>query len=334
MALNAKVGAVASLRGFVRQRVNEVGLLVALLALILLLSTQSENFFTPRNFSAILLDAALVGIVAWAATLVIITGEIDLSVGPAVAFWGVTLADLVTNFKVPFGLAVAIVLVGGAACGALAGWLRARFDVPTFISTLGLWSAFRGLAYFFTGAMPISIEMNPFLSALVGRVFGIPVPAILMFLLFFIFYFITNKTTFGRAVFAVGGNPKAAELGGINVTFTRVAVFAISGLMSAFLGIMVAARLSSGSPGAAQGLEFSVIAAVVIGGTLLLGGKGTMTGTLLGVLFVTVIGNGLVLLGVNSFLQDVIRGGLIVGAVLLNLIVARRSNNSGVAKAK
>jgi simple sugar transport system permease protein len=97
---------------------------------------------------------------------------------------------------------------------------------------------------------------------------------------------------------------------------------------------MVAARLSSGSPGAAQGLEFSVIAAVVIGGTLLLGGKGTMTGTLLGVLFVTVIGNGLVLLGVNSFLQDVIRGGLIVGAVLLNLIVARRSNNSGVAKAK
>jgi simple sugar transport system permease protein len=298
---------------------------VALLALILLLSTQSENFFTPRNFSAILLDAALVGIVAWAATLVIITGEIDLSVGPAVAFWGVTLADLVTNFKVPFGLAVAIVLVGGAACGALAGWLRARFDVPTFISTLGLWSAFRGLAYFFTGAMPISIEMNPFLSALVGRVFGIPVPAILMFLLFFIFYFITNKTTFGRAVFAVGG---------INVTFTRVAVFAISGLMSAFLGIMVAARLSSGSPGAAQGLEFSVIAAVVIGGTLLLGGKGTMTGTLLGVLFVTVIGNGLVLLGVNSFLQDVIRGGLIVGAVLLNLIVARRSNNSGVAKAK
>lgn len=312
-------------RGFIRQRVNEVGLFVALLALVFVLSTQSENFLTSRNLYAIFLDAALVGMVAWAATLVIITGEIDLSVGPAVAFWGVTLADLVTNFKLPFGIAMTIVLLGGAASGALAGWLRARFDVPTFISTLGLWSAFRGLAYFFTGAMPIPLEMNWFLSSLVGRVFEIPVPAILMFILFFVFYFLTNKTTFGRAVFAVGGNPRAAELGGINVTFTRVTVFAISGLMSAFLGIVIAARLSSGSPGAAQGLEFSVIAAVVIGGTLLLGGKGTMTGTLLGVLFVTVIGNGLVLLGVNSFLQDVIRGGLIVAAVLLNLIVARRS---------
>ena len=323
-----------ALKSFLRERINEVGLLVALLSLVIVLSIQSENFLTSRNLFAILLDAALVGIVAWAATLVIITGEIDLSVGPAVAFWGVVLADLVTNFQVPFGIAVMIVLIGGAGAGALAGWLRARFDVPTFISTLGLWSAFRGLAYFLTGAMPISLEMNGFLSVLVGRVFGIPVPAILMFLLFLIFFFITSKTTFGRAVFAVGGNPKAAELGGINVTFTRVAVFSISGLLSAFLGIVIAARLSSGSPGAAQGLEFSVIAAVVIGGTLLLGGKGTMTGTLLGVLFVTVIGNGLVLLGVNSFLQDVIRGGLIVGAVLLNLVVAKRSRARVAVKSK
>ena len=315
-------------KGFVRERINEVGLFVALLVLVFVLSSQSENFLSRQNFFAIFLDAAMVGMVAWAATLVIITGEIDLSVGPAVAFWGVVLADLVTNSQVPFGLAVLMVLAGGALTGAGAGWLRARFDVPTFISTLGLWSAFRGLAYFLTGAMPISVEMNWFMTTLVGRFFGIPVPAILMFALFFVFYFITNKTTFGRAVFAVGGNPKAAELGGINVTFTRVAVFAISGLMSAFLGIVIAARLSSGSPGAAQGLEFSAIAAVVIGGTLLLGGKGSMTGTLLGVLFVTIIGNGLVLLGVNSFLQDVIRGGLIVVAVLLNLIVAKRSNSS------
>lgn len=323
-----------ALRRFLREHINEVGLLVALLTLVVVLSTQSENFFTSRNLFAILLDAALVGIVAWAATLVIITGEIDLSVGPAVAFWGVVLADMVTNLNVPFGLAVMIVLIGGAASGALAGWLRARYDVPTFISTLGLWSVFRGLAFFITDALPVPLEMNWFLSALVGRVFEIPVPAILMIVLFLIFFFITSKTTFGRAVFAVGGNPKAAELGGINVTFTRVAVFSISGLMSAFLGIVIAARLSSGSPGAAQGLEFSVIAAVVIGGTLLLGGKGTMTGTLLGVLFVTVIGNGLVLLGVNSFLQDVIRGVLIVVAVLLNLVLAKRSRERSAVKTK
>lgn len=321
----------ASIKSSLRDRVNEVGLLVALIALIVILSTQSENFLSTQNLFAILLDAALVGIVAWAATLVIITGEIDLSVGPAVAFWGVVLADLVTNVGVPFPLAVIMVLGGGALAGAGAGWLRARFDVPTFISTLGLWSAFRGLAYFFTGAMPISVEMNPFMTFLVGRIWGVPVPALVMFVLFFAFYFLSKQTTFGRAVFAVGGNAKAAELGGINVAFTRVMVFALSGLMSAFLGIIIAARLSAGSPGAAQGLEFSAIAAVVIGGTLLMGGRGTMTGTLLGVLFVTVIGNGLVLLGVNSFLQDVIRGALIVIAVLLNLIVARQSAKRATA---
>jgi ribose/xylose/arabinose/galactoside ABC-type transport system permease subunit len=327
----AKVNRLSGFRASLRERVNEVGLLVALIALVVILATQSENFLSTQNLFAILQDAALVGIVAWAATLVIITGEIDLSVGPAVAFWGVVLADLVTNFHVPFALAVIIVLGGGALAGAGAGWLRAKFDVPTFISTLGLWSAFRGLAYFFTGAMPISVEMNGFMTFLVGRVFGVPMPAVIMFVLFFLFYFLSKQTTFGRAVFAVGGNAKAAELGGINVAYTRVMVFALSGLMSAFLGIIIAARLSAGSPGAAQGLEFSAIAAVVIGGTLLMGGKGTMTGTLLGVLFVTVIGNGLVLLGVNSFLQDVIRGALIVIAVLLNLIVAKRSAKRPVA---
>lgn len=311
-----------------RRRANELGLFLALVLLVVFLSTQSEYFLTGRNFYAIILDAAIVGTVAWAATLVIITGEIDLSVGPAVAFWGVVLADLVTNQQVPLVLAVVIVLSGGALAGAGAGWLRARYGVPTFISSLGLWSAFRGMAYFLTGAQPISLEPNWFLSALVGTFLGVPVPAILMFGLFFLFYFITNRTTFGRAVFAVGGNPKAAELGGINVSFTRVTVYGISGLMSAFLGIMIAARLSSGSPGAAQGLEFSVIAAVVIGGTLLLGGKGSLIGTLLGVLFVSVIGNGLVLLGVNSFLQDVVRGALIVAAVLLNLVAEKRSSST------
>ena len=326
ISLNSKIlGHRSQLIYSLRERINEVGLFVALVILMFVLSTQSENFLSTRNLFAILLDAALVGIVAWAATLVILTGEIDLSVGPAVAFWGVVLADLVTNLRLPFVVAIPLVLMGGAVCGGVAGWLRSRFDVPTFISTLGLWSAFRGLGYFLTGAMPIPIEMNSFMAGLVGRIFGIPVPSIIMFLLFFVFFFLSKQTTFGRSVFAVGGNAKAAELGGINVSFIRVMVFAVSGLVSAFLGIIIAARLSSGSPGAAQGLEFSAIAAVVIGGTLLIGGKGSMVGTLLGVLFVTVIGNGLVLIGVNSFLQDVVKGALIVVAVLLNLIVAQRS---------
>lgn len=316
-----------SLSAVLRDHLNEVGLLVALILLMFFLSFQSPNFLSSQNLFAILADAALVGIVAWAATLVIVAGEIDLSVGPAVALWGVVLADLMTTFQVPFVLALAAVLVGGTALGAGAGWINARFGVPSFIVTLGLWSALRGLAYFMTDAVPVPIEMNPLLDLLAGRVVGVPTTAIIMFLLFFAFAFLARRTTFGRSVFAVGGNARAAQLAGINVSFVRVVIFALSGLMAAFLGVIIAARLSAGSPGAAQGLEFSAIAAVVIGGTLLTGGKGTMTGTLLGVLFVTAIGNGLVISGVNSFLQDVIKGVLIVVAVLINLAVARRTSS-------
>jgi ribose/xylose/arabinose/galactoside ABC-type transport system permease subunit len=157
-----------------------------------------------------------------------------------------------------------------------------------------------------------------------GKIGPIPTDAIIMMVLFFAFVFVARRTTYGRSVFAVGGNARTAMLTGINVTRIRVLLFATSGLMAALLGIIVAGRLSSGSSSAAQGLEFSVIAAVVVGGSSLSGGRGSMLGTLLGVLFITVIGNGLVILGVNSFFQNVVLGVLVVGAVLINMLLTRR----------
>lgn len=310
------------------QQLNEGGLALALVALITVLSIWANHFASLDNMWAILGDAALVGIVAWAGTLVIVAGEIDISVGPAVAFWSVVLAELDSTWKWPLGLAIIATLIGGAAVGAFAGWLRARFGVPSFIVTLGLWSALRGLAQYMTNALPVPLRSSSFMDTLGGKVGQVPTAAIVMIVLFVVFAFVAQRTAYGRSVFAVGGNARAAMLTGIHVPRIRILLFATSGLMAALLGVIFAARLASGNPGAASGLEFSVIAAVVVGGTSLSGGRGSMLGTLLGVLFITVIGNGLVILGVNSYVQDVVRGGLIVGAVLINMLLSRRGGST------
>lgn len=308
------------------QQLNESGLAVALVALVLVLAVTTESFFTPSNLWNVLGDAALIGIVAWAGTLVIVAGEIDISVGPAVAFWGVVLAKLMGPWGgLPLAAAIVVTLVGGLLVGAFAGWLRAQFGVPSFIVTLGLWSALRGLAQFTTDALPVPIDDSAFLDLLGGKIGPVPTAAVVMLVLFAVFAFVARSTAFGRSVYAVGGNARAAALSGIRVARVRVVLFATSGVMAALLGIVYAGRLSSGNAGAAQGLEFSVIAAVVVGGTALQGGRGSMLGTLLGVLFITVIGNGLIIWGVNSFFQDVVRGGLIVLAVLINTLLGRRS---------
>jgi simple sugar transport system permease protein len=307
------------------QQLNEGGLAVALVLLVAVLAFTTDSFFTVPNMWNILGDAALVGIVAWASTLVIVAGEIDISLGPAVAFWGVILAKLDGPWGVPMPVAIVLTLLGGLLVGAFAGWLRGQFGVPSFIVTLGLWSGLRGMAQFMTDALPVPIRSNSFLDLLGGKVGPVPTAAIVMFLLFAAFAFIARSTSYGRSVYAVGGNARAAALSGIRVLRVRVLLFATSGLMAALLGIVIAGRLSSGNAGAAQGLEFSVIAAVVVGGTALQGGRGSMLGTLLGVMFITVIGNGLIIWGVNSFFQDVVRGALIVAAVLINTLLGRRS---------
>lgn len=310
------------------QQLNEGGLAVALVALVVMLAATTDSFFTVPNMWNILGDAALVGIVAWASTLIIVAGEIDISVGPAVAFWGVILAKLDGEWGMPLPVAILLTLIGGVVVGAFAGWLRGRFGVPSFIVTLGLWSSLRGGAQFMTDSLPVPIDDSSFLDLLGGKVGPVPTAAIVMFVLFFVFAFVARSTAYGRSVYAVGGNARAAALSGIRVMRIRMLLFATSGLMAAVLGIVIAARLSSGNAGAAQGLEFSVIAAVVVGGTALQGGRGSMLGTLLGVMFITVIGNGLIIWGVNSFFQDVVRGGLIVAAVLINTLLGRRSGET------
>ncbi|AKS33789.1 ABC transporter permease [Mycolicibacterium goodii] len=307
-------------------RLNEIGLLVAIVALYIALSASAAGFLSAGNQLGILRDAATIGIAAWGVTLVIIAGDIDISIGPAVAFSSVLVAKGSAQWGLGIGGAIVLTLVLGTLWGALAGYLRARFNVPSFICTLGLWSILGGLALYMTDALPVVLPTSSLMAVLGGDIVGIPTSAIIMLVLFAVFAYVAKFTAYGRSVYAIGGNAGAAMIAGINLTRTRVILFATTGLLSAITGILVAARLGSGNGGAAGGLEFDVIAAVVIGGTLLAGGRGSLLGTLLGVVFITVIANGLVLLGIDSFLQEVVRGIIIVGAVLINVVIGRRGN--------
>ena len=305
------------------QRLNELGLILIILALYAVFWSTARGFISLNNQLNILRDAASIGIAAWGATFIIIAGEIDVSVGPMVALLSVIMS-FVLQWHLPLALGMLVALAGGAAFGALAGVLRAFFNVPSFVATLGLWSALRGTALFVTNALPITFKDNDFLDEIGDDVFGLPVSAVVMLVLFAVFSFASRNTAFGRSVFAIGGNASAAHLAGIKVKRVRVLLFVIAGLLAGVTGILLTARLGSGNAGAASGLEFDVIAAVVVGGTSLSGGRGSMLGTLFGVIVITLIGNGLVLLGINPFFQQVVRGVIIVVAVLANIMATEQ----------
>ncbi|MBV2364632.1 ABC transporter permease [Streptomonospora nanhaiensis] len=307
------------------RRLNEIGLLAAIVLLYVVLGASASGFLSLDNQLGLLRNAATIGIAAWGVTLVIVAGEIDISIGPAVAFASVLVAKGAAEWNLGVAGAIALTLLLGVAWGALAGWLRARFNVPSFITTLGLWSVLGGLALYMTDALPVPLPESAVFDVLGGSVLGVPTSALVMLALFAVFAYVARYTAYGRSVYAIGGNAAAARLAGLNVTRVRVLLFATTGLLAAITGILLAARLGSGNGGAAAGLEFDVIAAVVIGGTALAGGRGSLLGTFLGVVFISVIANGLVLLGVNPFFQDVVRGLIIVAAVLVNVLVNSRS---------
>ena len=308
---------------WLRAHANEVGLLVGLGILYAILAVVGPNFLTAANQFNILRDAAFVGIIAWGMTLVLVAGEIDISVGANAAFSGVVLAKLIVA-GVPIPIAMILVLLLGTAIGLSAGFLRARFDIPSFIVTLALWLGLRGLAQVMSSAVPVVIPDLGFQALGSGSLGGVPYPAIVMVVLLLVFIFISRRTVFGRSVYAVGGNAEAAKLSGIPVARVRTIVFGITGFLAALAGILFASRLGSGNSSAATGLEFDVIAAVVVGGTSLFGGRGSMIGSLLGVLFIAALSNGLVLTGVDPFMQNVVRGIVILVAVFINIVSTKR----------
>jgi ribose/xylose/arabinose/galactoside ABC-type transport system permease subunit len=296
-----------------------------LLVICVALAFRAEGFFTTDNLLNIMRNVSMQGIIAFGMTMVIISGEIDLSVGSAVAFAGcltAKLTELLAGAGLPMGaalpLAIVCALILGFAVGALTGLIRMRFRVPTFITTLAWMTALRGAAELITNGFPLTPFPGWYNFLGGGYVLGFPFPAIVFAAVFVLTHGAMGYTTFGRSVYAVGGNAEAARLSGISVTRVKVLVMAITACLASLAGIMQSAEIMSGTATTATGWELDVIAAVIIGGTSLAGGSGRIWGTLIGVIFLGVLVNGMTLLNVSEYWQHVVRGVLILGAVLLN----------------
>jgi putative xylitol transport system permease protein len=301
------------------------GILAALLAICAALASANEFFMTWGNWADILRQTSINGILAVGMTYVVLAGGIDLSVGAILAFSGIVSAWLVASSGSP-GLTVSVLagLGVGLAMGAVNGLLVARFSVPPFVATLGMLSAARGFTYIFNDGMPVSDLPPAFLAIGEARIGGVPMPIVIFAAVVACFWFVLRYTVYGRYIYAVGGNVKSAKTSGIGTRKVVFAVYAVSGLLAGLAGILLAARTTAALPQAGVSYELDAIAAVVIGGTSLSGGTGSLGGTLLGALLIGVINNGLNLLGVSSYYQQVIKGLIIVGAVLLD--TSRKKN--------
>lgn len=301
--------------------IGEFGIIIALLLEIVLFSSLSPFFFTTDNLLNVTLQTSITAIIAAGMTFVILTAGIDLSVGAMVAFSGViatSLLKLNLPFSLSFPLAILIGIAIGALSGAFAGLFVTRFNITPFIVTLALMTIWRGSAYIYTDGRPIWGLPETFGILGSGRLFGIPVPTIVMVIVYVIAYVLLTRTKFGRYVYAVGGNKEAARLAGINTNKVILLVYVISGSLAAISGVVLASRMNSGQPNAGLMYEMDVIAAVVVGGTSLFGGRGSIIGTFLGAMLIGILRNGLNLLNVGSYVQMVVLGIVILLAVLLD----------------
>lgn len=300
---------------------KQFGIGAALLTEIILFSQLSPYFFTAENILNVSLQTSITAIIAAGMTFVILTGGIDLSVGAVVAFVGVVSTSIVKVVE-PFSLGIMSAIAGGILIGVLSGLLAGifitKFNITPFIVTLALMTILRGAAYIYTDGRPIW-ELPPQFALLgSGRFLEIPIPTLLMILVFLFSYIVLHHTQFGRNVYAVGGNAEAARLAGIRTHRVLITVYIICGILSGISGVLLASRMNSGQPNAGLMYELDVIAAAVVGGTSLHGGRGSIVGTFLGAMLIGVLRNGLNLMNVNSYVQQVVVGCVILTAVLLD----------------
>ena len=299
------------------------GTVAGLVGLCVLLWILTPHFLTVSNLLNVLEQTSINAVIAVGMTVVILSGGIDLSVGSILALAGVVMATLLHQGW-PLPLAIAAGLAIGFGFGALNGVAIAWGRLPPFIATLGMMSIARGCALLFTEGRPVSGFEQGFRSLATARLLGVPAPVILTAALYIAARFVLSSTRFGRYVYAMGGNEEATRLSGVNIRLHKTLVYSVSGLTSAVAAVLLTARLNSAQPIAGIMYELDAIAATVIGGTSLTGGDGGVGGTLIGALIMGVLRNGLNLLGVSSFLQQVVIGLVIVFAVLLDAALKSR----------
>ena len=300
------------------------GALITLVVLVIVLSIISEDFRQVDNFMKLLRQASVNGLIAFGMTGVILTGGIDLSVGSTLAISSLGCAMMIKSGVDPV-IAMIAAIIMGIFLGMISGLLVTKGRLQPFIATLITMTVYRGLTLILSGGKPVSGLIksgDTSLGAVVFKGFGrgyvgpIPVPVITFFLFFVVFFFILSKTVTGRRIYATGSNEKAAKLAGVNITKSKLFVYSASGFFASLAGLVVLSRLGSAQPTAGVGYELDAIAAVALGGTSMAGGRGKLYGTLIGILIIAVLSNGLNILDVNSYYQDVVKGLVILLAVL------------------
>lgn len=302
--------------------------LIALLLMVVVMSLLSDKFLTTENGWNILRQISVNLCLSIGMTLIILSGGIDLSVGAILAFSGAVAAGVLKR-GVPLPMFDALLqftawgaVVSGVMVGFALGWFNGfvitRFRLPPFVATLGMFSIARGLTMLWTGGFPITGLGAGFGFIGTGLLIGVPMPVWISAVLVVVFFILTRKTRFGRQLYAVGGNERAALLTGLRVDRIKTWVYALGGALAGVAGLLVTARLDSAQPNAGLGYELDSIAAVVIGGTSLSGGRGSVLGTVLGCLIIGVLNNGLFLLNVSPFWQQIIKGCVILIAVAID----------------
>jgi ribose transport system permease protein len=310
-----------------KQKLIKFQSIIALLIMCIVLSLLSDRFVSSDNIWNVMRQISVNMIISVGMTLVILIGGIDLSVGSVLALSGAITAVMLkygnefTGWNIYIGFTLMGALLGGTLTGAFLGWFNGlaitRFKVPPFVATLAMLTIARGLTMLLTGGFPITGFSAQMAFIGTGWLFGIPMPVWISAVVVFIAVVITNRTRLGRYIYAIGGNETAAELSGLKIDKIKLIVYSVAGALAAIGGIIVTSRLDSAQPNAGAGFELDSIAAVVIGGTSLSGGKGTILGTVQGALIIGILNNGLVLLNVSPFWQQVIKGAVILLAVVI-----------------
>ncbi len=320
--------AASILSGNAKQMLARLQPLIALVLMVLVISLLTDKFFSAENGWNILRQISINLCLSIGMTMIILSGGIDLSVGAILGLSGAMAAGVLKNgIAVPqfdvllqftvFG-AIAVALLTGLLLGLINGVVITRFRGPPFVATLGMLSIARGLTMLWTGGFPVTGLGQSFAVIGTGVQLGIPMPVWISAALAGIFFVVVRKTRFGRYLYAVGGNERAALLTGLPVNRIKIVVYALGGLLAAVAGLIVTARLDSAQPNAGLGYELDSIAAVVIGGTSLSGGRGSILGSVLGCLIIGVLNNGLFLLDVSPFWQQVVKGFVILVAVAID----------------
>ncbi|SKA77776.1 ribose transport system permease protein [Caloramator quimbayensis] len=291
--------------------------LIGLLALCVIISIITPRFLNVNNLLNVLTQVSVNAVIAIGMSYVILTGGIDLSVGSILAITGAISASIIVKSNSVF-LAIIAAIIIGALIGAFNGIIVSKGKIQPFIVTLAAMTIFRGVTYVYTNGTPISGLGRDFTFIGNAKVIGIPFPVVITLIVFLIAYYIINETRFGRYVYALGGNEDSTRLSGINTDRIKMIVYIVSGIAAAISGIIVTSRIGSASPNAGSGYELDAIAAVVLGGTSLSGGEGSITGTIIGAMIIGVLNNGLNLMNVSPFYQSIVKGLVILLAVLID----------------